>query len=151
MKWRRFNCVVGSMLAAWYLLQPPLNSTNDALGDAPMATWTIRQSLQTESDCNAARDTLRANPAVSFRGLPPTTQKQLADFLICLPADSPGYSSTVDGVRFMGVIGSDAISNSNAAATMNPPTSAPSAAQGRAFLRKKWLFGGWPMCLSCTS
>lgn len=136
MKWRRFNCVVGSMLAAWYLLQPPLNSTNDALGDAPMATWTIRQSLQTESDCNAARDTLRANPAVSFQGLPPTTQRQLADFLICLPADSPGYSSTVDGVRFMGVIGSDAISNSSAA-TMNPPTSAPSAAQGSSLIYAK--------------
>jgi hypothetical protein len=129
MKLRKFSCVVGSMLAAWYLLQPPLNSTNDVVGDAPMTTWTIRQSLQTEADCKAARDALRANPTVSFQGLPATTQKQLADFLICLPADSPGYSSTVDGVRFMGVIGSDAISNSSAAATMNPPTSAPSAAQ----------------------
>src|ERR1700758_2663720 len=102
------------MLAAWYLLQPPLNSTNDVVGEAPMTTWTIRQSLQTEADGKAARDALRANPAVSFQGLPATTQKQLAGFLICLPADSPGYSSTVDGVRFVGVIGSDAISNSSA-------------------------------------
>jgi hypothetical protein len=134
MKLRKFSCVVGSMLAAWYLLQPPLNSTNDVVGDAPMTIWTIRQSLQTEADCKAARDALRANPAVSFQGLPATTQKQLADFLICLPADAPSYSSTVDGVRFMYFSGPKnfkdyAVPNPSAVPTMSPPTSGPSAAQ----------------------
>jgi hypothetical protein len=134
MKLRKFSCVVGSMLAAWYLLQPPLNSTNDVVGDAPMTTWTIRQSPQTEADCKAARDALRANPAVSFQGLPATTQKQLADFLICLPTDAPSYSSTVDGVRFMYFSGPKnfkdyAVPNPSAVPTMSPPTSGPSAAQ----------------------
>ena len=75
MKWRTLGCVVGSMLVACYLMQPPITPDGKArVGVDKLREYTLRESLPTQAACLAEANKLAKDPSVSFQGLPEKDQ-----------------------------------------------------------------------------
>ncbi len=110
-------CIAGSVLAAWYLLQPPMKDAYKlppriqplrslVIVDAPLSQWDLRGSFVSEEACQAARKQLQddaeaaAQAKIEAAGVRPenvksylTLEQVLSQLSRCLAADDPALET----------------------------------------------------------